>query len=147
MTSSIQHCPQSGAPESPTPGELFIIVVLLNLLNNCILHVLSLHVSTRQWQFTHPSHQIQREAAFSVYAPQKWNTLPDTVRHATSVAIFKNTLKTSFINSILLSCVCACVHVSMCGCEWVHMYEFKCVCGEDVIHMIVYLHLHSSIDS
>ena len=26
------------------------------------------------------------------------------------------------------------------------MYEFKCVCGEDVIHMIVYLHLHSSID-
>ncbi len=39
------------------------------------------------------------EAAFSVYAPQKWNTLPDTVRHATSVTIFKNRLKTHLFST------------------------------------------------
>ena len=40
MTSSIQHCPQSGAAESPTPGELFINVVLLSLLTHILINYL-----------------------------------------------------------------------------------------------------------
>ena len=65
------------------------------------------------------------------------------VRYVCIRELFSPFKVNNLLNSILLNCVCACVHVWLC--EWVRMYEFKCVCGEDVIHIMVYL--HSSIDS
>ena len=83
------------------------------------------------------------EAAFSVYAPQKWTIFPDTVRHATSVAIFKNRLKTYLYSTAI--CWTVCVHVSMCGCvsgcacmslsvvKMSYIWLFTCTCTLQLI--------------
>ena len=122
-----------------------------------IKHYMALHLSTSQiCSSLTPQQEHFGQQAVAIYSslapdPKKGRQLLVYMPHKngtpclTQLAIFKNRLKTSFINSILLNCVCACVHVSMCGCV------SGCACMSlsvyDVIHMLVYLHLHSSIDS
>ena len=38
------------------------------------------------------------DCAFSVYAPRLWNTIPNVIKNANSVAIFKSRLKTHLFN-------------------------------------------------
>ena len=43
------------------------------------------------------------DRAFSVYAPKNWNKLPFSIRHAESLEIFKNNLKTYLFNIAFVS--------------------------------------------
>ena len=73
------------------------------------------------------------EASFQHYGPCLWNSLPEDLRAAESVDIFKNRLKTHLFNLAFNSCCiyCACfclnVYVRVCagvGAAFKHVKHF-----------------------
>ena len=60
--------------------------------------VLLLDLTPQHHHHLHNHHHHHRQAAFSYYAPKRWNALPQHIREAETIGAFKRHLKTHLFN-------------------------------------------------